>query len=253
MIYRGITTGLNDAFIIDNQTKEALIAEDPRSADILKPVLRGRDIQRFKAEWKGCWLIATFPPLNLNIDDYPAVKSYLLSFGKQRLEQSGKRLSNGMQSRKKTSNAWFEIQDTCAYHEQFLKEKLLWMDLTNQGRFAYVSEPMFAMDTTFMMGGNSLKYLCAILNNRLTSWFMSTQALTSGMGTARWKQFTVERIPVPHISMEEQVPIITVVDRILLSKSIGIDTSTLELEIDSLIYELYGLTPEEILLLKERS
>ena len=103
-IYRGITTGLNEAFIIDNQTKDALIAEDPKSAEVIKPVLRGRDIQRYQAQWKGLWLIATFPALGLNIDDYPAVKRHLLSFGKQRLEQLGKRLPDGARSRKKTAN-----------------------------------------------------------------------------------------------------------------------------------------------------
>ncbi|MXW79393.1 MAG: hypothetical protein F4Z57_10515, partial [Gemmatimonadetes bacterium] len=129
-IYRGVLTGYNDAFVIDNDTKEALIAEDPRSADIIKPVLRGRDIQRYRAEWAKLWLIATFPTLVLNIDDYPAVKRHLLSFGKARLEQSGKTLPNGTKSRKKTVHAWYELQDTCAYHEVFKKEKLIWMDLT---------------------------------------------------------------------------------------------------------------------------
>ena len=94
----GIKTGFNDAFIIDNQTKDALIAEDPKSVEVIKPVLRGRDIQRYQAQWKGLWLIATFPALDLNIDDYPAVKRHLLSFGKRRLEQSGKRLPNGERS-----------------------------------------------------------------------------------------------------------------------------------------------------------
>ena len=75
----GIKTGYNKAFIIDNQTKEALVAEDPKSAEILKPVLRGRDIQRYQANWEGKWLISTFPAASLNIDDYPAVKKQLLS------------------------------------------------------------------------------------------------------------------------------------------------------------------------------
>ncbi len=111
----GIKTGFNEAFIIDNPTKDALIAEDPKSAEIIKPVLRGRDIQRYQAQWKGMYLIATFPALGLNIENYPAVKRYLLSFGKQRLEQSGKRLPNDhCFPRKKTGNAWFELQDTCA-------------------------------------------------------------------------------------------------------------------------------------------
>ena len=116
-INRGVLTGFNKAFIIDNGTKEALIADDPRSADIIKPVLRGRDIKRYRAEWAGLWLIATFPALALNIDDYPAVKRHLQSFGKLRLEQSGRILPNGLKSRKKTMHAWYELQDTCAYHE----------------------------------------------------------------------------------------------------------------------------------------
>ena len=88
----GIKTGYNNAFIIDNSVKETLIATDPSSADIIKPVLRGRDIQQYQAKWAGKWLICTFPSLQLDIDDYPAVKKYLLKFGLKRLEQSGKAL-----------------------------------------------------------------------------------------------------------------------------------------------------------------
>ena len=83
--------------------------------------MRGRDIRRFQVDWKGLWLIATFPALGVSIDDYPAVRKHLLSFGKARLEQSGKRLADGTKSRKKTGHAWYEIQDTCAYHEAFAK------------------------------------------------------------------------------------------------------------------------------------
>jgi type I restriction-modification system DNA methylase subunit len=76
-IYRGILTGYNEAFIISGAKKDELIAADPRSAEIIKPILRGRDIKRYKAEFADLWLIATFPALKLNIDDYPAVKAIL--------------------------------------------------------------------------------------------------------------------------------------------------------------------------------
>ena len=123
----GIKTGYNDAFIIDNKTKEALIAEDPRSAEIIKPVLRGRDIKRYQANWEGEWLISTFPSLHLDIENYQAIKRHLVSYGKERLEQSGSLLPDGNKSRKKTAYAWFELQDTCAYYAEFSKEKLVWM------------------------------------------------------------------------------------------------------------------------------
>ena len=242
----GIKTGYNKAFIIDNQTKEALIAEDLKSAEIIKPILRGRDIRRYQAEWKGLWLIATFPALHLSIDHYPALKRHLLSFGKARLEQSGKRLPNGARSRKKTGNGWYEIQDTCAYHEEFVKEKIFWIDLTEQGRFAYDAGEMFCVNSAYMLTGSSIKYLCAVLNSTLVTWFMRNSALNSGMGTTRWVRFTVDRIPIPIINTSRQQPFIQLVNKILQASNPGANSRDLGSEIDTLVYELYGLSENEI-------
>ena len=253
-IYRGILTGYNDAFVIDNDTKNALVAEDPNSAALIKPVLRGRDIKRYRAEWANLWLIATFPALALNIDDYPAVKKYLLSFGKARLEQSGRILPNGTKSRKKTVHTWYELQDTCAYHEEFSKEKLLWMDLTEQGRFAYDTDGMFCLNTAFVMSGQSVKYLCALLNSKLITWFMGNTALNSGMGVTRWINASVGTIPIPKIPAIERRPFIRLVDRILTARATdpNADVSATEAEIDFRVHELYGLTATEIFAVGER-
>lgn len=118
-IYRGITTGYNKAFLVNSSTRERLIAEDARSEEILKPLFRGRDIQRYHANQVGQWLIITFPSLALEIDNYPAIKKYLLSHGRDRLAQTGKPLLNGQKARKKTQHQWFELQDTCAYQGDF--------------------------------------------------------------------------------------------------------------------------------------
>ena len=241
----GIKTGYNEAFIIDNRTKDVLIAEDPRSAEIIKPVVRGRDIRRYRVDWKDLWLIATFPALGLGIDEYPAVKKYLLSFGKDRLEQSGKRLPHGASSRKKTGYAWFELQDTCAYHADFIEEKLFWIDLTEQGRFAYDRGEMFCLNSAYMLTGNSLRYLCAVLNSALVTWFMQNSALNSGMGTTRWVRFTVDRIPIPIIDAIREQPFIQLVDKILHAHDAGADTTELEAEIEQLVYGLYELTEDE--------
>ena len=90
-INRGILTGYNKAFIIDNKVKDELIAQDPRSADIIRPILRGRDIQKYKYKFAGLYLICTFPSKHYNINNFPAIKNYLLSFGKRKLEQSGEK------------------------------------------------------------------------------------------------------------------------------------------------------------------
>ena len=244
----GIKTGYNNAFIIDTATKDALVAADPKSVEIIKPVLRGRDIQRYKAQWAGWWLITTLPSMNLNIEDYPAVKNYLMSFGKDRLEQNGNRLPGGGRSRKRTRHAWFEASDTTAYHQDFAKEKLLWIELVESGRFAYDNSGIYGEATTFMLTGKDIKYMCALLNSMLIRWFLQQVAPTSGMGTFRWKKVYVETIPIPQIPAAEQRPFIALVDRILQAKASDpqADTMGLEEEIDLLVYDLYGLTGEEV-------
>ena len=124
----GIKTGYNDAFIISTQKRDEILAacqtedERQRTEALIRPILRGKDIKRYGYNWAGLWLIATFPALHYDIDEYPAIRDYLLSFGKERLEQSGKSyLINGEQikARKKTNNKWFETQDSISYWNVF--------------------------------------------------------------------------------------------------------------------------------------
>ncbi len=246
-IYRGITTGLNDAFIIDDATRRALLAEDPKSTEILKPVLRGRDIQRYRAYWAGLWLITTFPSLTLNIDDYPAVKGYLLSFGKDRLDQSGKRLASGGRSRKKTQHSWFEVQDVTAYHEEFAKEKIVWGNLSNQAKFSYAPKGMFLNAPSPLLTPFS-QYLLAVLNSKLLDWYFRLIGVERDGGYYEYKPMFIERLPIPRITAAQQRPFIRLVERILSAKDAdpSADTSEMEAEIDRLVYTVYGLTAEEI-------
>ena len=184
----------------------------------------------------------TIPARHLDIANYPAVECHLLSFGKTRLKQIGK------PSRKKTSHAWFELQDATAFYREFEKEKVFWTDLTDDGRFHYDSSGIYGEATTFIITGKSLKYLCAVLNSKLATWFLQHSAPTSGTGTFRWKKAYVETIPVPEIPTLAQRPLVELVDSILASKKSdeATDTRTQEAEIDRMVYDLYGLTSEEI-------
>ena len=118
----GIKTGLNEAFIIDSNTKDKLIEQDPKSNEILKPILRGKDIQKWIPEFASLWLISTFPSLNLSIKEYPAIEQYLLNFGKEKLVQDGT-------GRKKTGNEWFETQDQISYWKDFEKPKIIYPNM----------------------------------------------------------------------------------------------------------------------------
>ena len=123
-IYRGVLTGCNEAFIIDSQKRYEILAncqtedERKRTEELIRPILRGRDIKRYGYDWANLYLIATFPSRHYDIDRYPAVKQYLLSFGIERLEQTGKtHVVDGekVKARKKTNNKWFETQDSISY------------------------------------------------------------------------------------------------------------------------------------------
>ena len=235
----GIKTGHNKAFLIDHTTRQALVAADAKSAEIIKPVLWGRDIRRYYAPTTGWYLIDTHNGYGditaVNIDDYPAVKAHLHGFY-AKLE---KRYDKG-----KTP---YNLRN-CAYHDDFTREKLFWMDMASQGRFAYSNEETYCNNKAYIMTGPSLKYLCAVLNSNLVSWYIGNTAVTTGMGLTEWKIVTVKRIPVPQVSAARQRPFIQLVDHILATKAAdpSADTSDDEAEIDRLVYELYGLKEKEM-------
>lgn len=258
----GIKTGLNEAFIIDTPTKERLCKEDSKSAEILKPLLRGRDIEKYHYKWAGLWLISMFPVLKINIDSYPTIKKYLLSFGKEKLAQDGKKYPNGITSRKKTGNKWFETQDQIAYYKDFSEEKIIWLELTDVNKFAYSDKEDYLLAGSFLMVGESLKYLLAYLNSKLCLFNFSLICNSSGMDTIQWKKFALEKLPVKKISNNEQKPFIDLVDKILeitetddYLENVEKQSEVREYEkqIDQMVYKLYELTPEEIKIVEGKS
>ena len=239
-IYRGVLTGYNEAFVINNETKEALIREDPRSSEILKPILRGRDIQRYRAKWAGLWLIDVHNGFSgisaVEIDQYPAIKKHLDLYYPQLLKRQDK------------GRTPYNLRN-CAYHGVFDSEKLFWMHMASQGRFAYSeSETIFCNQKVFVVIGNYLKYLVAVLNSQLITWLVKNTAVTTGMGLTQWDKYVVERLPVPNIPHSEQQIFIYHVDEILKTKASDESLSICdhEVEINRLVFELYGLTENEI-------
>ncbi|BAF72267.1 DUF7149 domain-containing protein [Sulfurovum sp. NBC37-1] len=234
----GIKTGFNKAFIIDTETRNRLIAEDPKSEALLKPMVRGRDVQKYAIEWADMWLVATLPSLNLDIEEYPAIKSYLSSFGK-RLDQSGEK-----GSRKKTNNKWFETQDSIAYYEEFDKPKIVWGEISDAPKFAYDESGIYGNDKIFIMTGEHLKYLLSILNSKLSEWYFSKISVTTGQGTILWKKYKLEILPIAEC--KDQQPFIDLVDQIIEHKKQNQDTTDLEAKSNRMVYDLYGLAEEEV-------
>ena len=207
--------------------------------------MRGRDISRYKANWAGLWLIDTHNGYgdvsSVDIDDYPAIKSHLDTFY-PKLE---KRYDKGRTP--------YNLRN-CAYHAEFEKEKLVWITLVDNGRFAYDDRGLYCLDSSFMMTGDCIKYLCVLLNTNLIRWFLQKTAPTSGMGTFQWKKAYVETIPIPKLSAGDQYRFIELMEHILTAKATdpNADVSATEAEIDLRVYELYGLTRAEISAVEEQ-
>lgn len=208
----GIKTGFNDAFIINAEKRKEILdncqTEDERTRtdELIRPILRGRDIKRYGYAWDEKYLIATFPSRHYDIEKYPAVKQFLLSFGKERLEQTGKTyIINGekIKARKRTNNKWFETQDSISYWEDFFKPKLVYAELARTGN-------AFTIDTNKNMIGNTgyiltvpnndeevLLYLLAFLNSRITLYCLNQITSRFDENGWRWLRQFVEQLRVP--------------------------------------------------------
>ena len=181
----GIKTGLNAAFVIDNATKERICAQDPKSADLLKPFLEGKDLKRWRAEPRGLWLIY-IPKNRIEIDDYPAIRDWLLPF-KERLENRA------------TKQEWFELQQPQeAYVPGFEKTKITYRDIAAENPFHLDESGSYLETTAFALPSDD--YAIAGLLNSTTMWFVfrSLTPLASG-GYFRMKAQYVGQLPIPEM------------------------------------------------------
>jgi adenine-specific DNA-methyltransferase len=243
IIYRGVLTGFNNAFIVDGAKKDELIAKDPNNLDIIKPILRGRDISKYFAIFADLWLI--FTRRGIDIDKYPEIKEYLYQFYKQlRPKNRGEKTG-----RKPGPYKWYEIQDSISYYQEFEKDKIIYMDIAQNLTFTFDSKGMFMVNTCyFLNAGKSNKYLLSILNSKMMDWYYRWISAQLGEKGIRHFNIYIEQLPIPKISEAEQQLFVELVDKIILAKenNQNADTSDMETEIDRMVYQLYELTPEEI-------
>ena len=172
-IYRGVLTGLNDAFYLTQGQRDDLIAKEPQAEEIIVPLLRGRHVERYKTNWDRTWMIGTFPSVNLEIEQYPLVKKHLKRY-LPKLKQTGENFVNSEgkkeTTRKKTQNKWFETQDSIAYHAEFRKPKILYPNMTKYLPFYFDDQDQFFGNQkcfTITSENESLPYLTAVLNSSL--------------------------------------------------------------------------------------
>jgi hypothetical protein len=234
----GIKTGCNEAFIIDKTKRGELIKKDSKSAEIIRPILRGKDIKRYSYEFADKYVIATFPSKKYNINEYPAVRDYLLQYGKKKLEQSGR-----PGARKKTSHKWFETQDPIAYWDDFSKQKITWGNLNLRASFTLAPENMFInAPATMIIPGD--KYLLGVLNSKIADYFIRKLGVTRNGGYFEYKPMFISPLPVPVPSRIQRNQIEQFVSDIIKQNN-NDKRIIIEENLDKVIFNLYLLTDEE--------
>jgi hypothetical protein len=258
-IYRGILTGLNEAFVIDKETRNRLIREDKKSAEIIKPFVVGDDIRKYHVNSRDRFLI--FTRHGIQINNYPAVERHLSIFKDRLMPRPKQWKGTKWSGRKPGTYKWYEIQDTIDYFAEFEKPKILYPDIAKESRFAFDEGGLYFGNTVYFIPLDD-KYLLGILNSRLI--FSSFKKIATVLGDAdkggrmRWFTQDVIRLPIPKPDMRAPKMAKLVDSMLALYKQLAKAKSaaqkeiiqrqidSMDKEIDRLVYELYGLTKDEI-------
>ncbi len=269
-IYRGILTGANEAFIIPTEKREEILnacktqEERKRTETLIKPILRGKDIKRYSYEWAGEWVIFIpwhFPntnnPKNMEENEqdffihYPIIYSHLLSHKdkllKRNKDETGKRYE------------WYCLQRWAAnYYQDFEKEKIVYpCIMAKEPCFVYEEKGFYAPAPANIITGDKIeiKYITALLNSKCIYFAMRKFYMGGGI-EGELKTNNLEKIPIPKITPENQELARKITDgtKAILEakeKDPKANTQKLEKEIDTLVYQLYNLTDEEIKIIEE--
>ncbi len=207
----GIKPGFTEAFIFDVETRDKIIEDDPKSLELIQPILRGRDINPWYSQPEDSYMLCTFPSLDIDINEYPGARNHLLSFGKERLEQSGEK-----GSRKKTANKWFETQDAIMYHEDFKRPKIMYQKFQVKPCFIYDEQGLYCNDSMWIIPTDN-KALLGLLNSKM-GWWLITKYCTQIQNGYQliWKYFG--QIPVPKLDSPKLTELVEKMIEITKSK-----------------------------------
>ena len=233
----GIKTGYNDAFIIDTAKRDEILAncqsedERKRTAELIRPILRGRDIKRYGYNWANLWLINTHNGIRgklerIHIEDYPAVKAHL--------DQYWDRISQ----RADKGDTPYNLRN-CAYLEDFSKPKMLWKRVGSILRFCYNDNETLGLDSTCFATGENIEFICCVLNSPMGHYLLK-DAPKTGTGDLLVSVQAIEPIQIPQVGLETNSEF-----KKLLESLIKTDSPSNEKGISRKVFKLYDLSLEE--------
>ena len=232
----GVKTGCNDAFIINSAKRNEILnnctteEERKNTAELIRPILRGRDIRKYGYEWADLWIINTHNGIKgelerIHIEDYPAIKQHLDNYWDK------------MKPRADQGDTVYNLRN-CAYLDEFSKPKIVWGNLNIFGSYTIVPKNMFINAPACMIvPGNN--YLLAVLNSKIADYYLRTIGVVRDGGFFEYKPMFIKQIPIPKITAEKAEQI----DNILSSPLSMEDKET---KIEKIIESIYELSQEEI-------
>ena len=261
--FRGITSGLNAAFLVDEDTRERLIRTDAKSAELIHPVRGGEDVREYFIEPTKSFII--FTRRGVDIDRYPAVKAHLQQFKADLMPRNSPSSRKG---RKPGSYRWYEIQDDVMYYPVFEKPKIVFPDICKFPRFCYDDTGIYLTNTAYALGTGD-KYLLGILNSRLFWFAISNLSIPFGVRAGEFRYRLIyqymEKIPIRRLDSANPADKLArkemtrlVEKRLTLTPNLRAAQSESERatlqnavaaadqQINELVYRLYGLTTDEI-------
>ena len=229
----GIKTGFNEAFVITTDKRNEILAncqtedERTRTAELIRPILRGRDIKRYSYDWANLWLINTHNGIKgkiprIQIENYPAIKAHL--------DQYWEKIS----TRADKGDTPYNLRN-CAYMEDFSKPKIVWGNLNLTPNYALVENNSFINAPSSMIVPAS-KYLLAILNSKIADFYIKLLGVTRNGGYFEYKPMFIEQLPIPQLKIENKE--LAQIERLIDNNNYT--------EIEYIVYNLYGLTQDEI-------
>lgn len=244
----GIKTGCNEAFIIDEVTKQRIVFEDSKSADLIKPLLRGRDLQRYKVDYKNMYILATDYDIDVK-NDYPSVYSHLKTVGDKIVSGEIKSKGRGVFDREDRGKDWWNLR-ACAYYGDFKEEKIMWKEMSKEPAFILDTKEYYCNDTIRIMTGEHIHELLAVFNSKFFHFSFAKWYAGGGLGGSgiRFKGEFIKNFPVPLITDHNQSIYTEMAE---LALSMDSNNKSLTDTIDKLVYKLYKLSDSEISLIEE--
>ena len=242
--YRGVLTGLNEAFVISREQRDALVAQDPKSAEIIKPFLRGRDVKRWNVEFEEQYLIKIESSENVSHvwSDLPpdkAEKKFAKTYPSIYAWFTGENHRQQLIARTDQGRYFWELR-SCAYWDEFLEPKIVIPAITGNVNYAADLSGFFSNDKTSVIVSEDWRYVLAILNSAI-SWWLTRQLFASKMGGFfEFKPMYVSALPIPQITAEQRCVVEPLADAVIAN----IIRPEYERLLNSLVYELFF--PEDL-------